>query len=141
MCLRDFWYISKYSRPLILYFFDIVNLWKFDFEIFISFSLKTQSKTNLLSAKKVEKMADNKAQFELKNWYFFVFQGRRDKNQKHPYYRSKMWKKYSVIGRKNNNIYPKTLKNTLIIGLTILQSGRLLGAIWVNFDLGGRGRV
>ena len=40
-----------------------------------------------------------------------------------------MWKKYSVIGRKNNNIYPKTLKNTLIIGLTILKIGRLIGAI------------
>ena len=26
VCLRDFWYISKYSCPIILFFFDIVNL-------------------------------------------------------------------------------------------------------------------
>ena len=41
--------------------------------------LKQKSKKNLLSAKKVEKIADNKAQFELKIAQFHVLQGKKIK--------------------------------------------------------------
>ena len=40
-----------------------------------------KSKINLLSAKKAEKIADNKAQFELTIAYFHVFQGKNKNNK------------------------------------------------------------
>ena len=52
---------------------------KCDFENFPPFFFK--SKINLLSAKKAEKIADNKAQFELTIAYFHVFQGKNKNNK------------------------------------------------------------
>ena len=92
-----------------------------DFEHFLPFYEK-KSKTHLLSAKKVEKIAENDAQFELIA-YFYVFQGKK-KQKNHTYYMSNKSKKSSIIRQKNAKIYKKALKNKLIIGLKIRKCGR-----------------
>ena len=122
MTLRGFVDIFRhFSTILSSTFSNFLTYNKCDFEHFFH---KKKIKTRLLLGKKVEKIADNKAQFKLKVAYFHVFQGKkRKKNQNHTYYWSKK-SKYSIIRLKNDENIKKPLKITTIIDLKIQQIGR-----------------
>ena len=73
--------INFFSALLSSTFSYFLTYNKCDFENFPPFFFK--SKINLLSAKKAEKIADNKAQFELTIAYFHVFQGKKKTTKSH----------------------------------------------------------
>ena len=86
--------------------------------------VKKQSKTHLLSVKKIKKVADNKAQFELKIAYFHVFQGKiEEKKSKLHLLLVQKVEKVAENKAEKSEIYQKSLKNTLIIGLKSQKSG------------------
>ena len=70
-------------------------------------------KITLIICQKSQKKLDHNAQFELKIAQVYVFQGK--KNQNHTYLRSKKSKKYSIIRRKNTEIYQKKLFKTHLL--------------------------
>ena len=69
-------------------------------------------------------MADNKEQFELKIAYFHVFQGKiEEKKSKLHLLLVQKVEKVAENKAEKSEIYQKSLKNTLIIGLKSQKSG------------------
>ena len=97
------------------------------------------SKSHLLYVKKVKKLLDNNAKFELKIAQFNVFQGKKSKS--HLLKIQKVKKKNSIIRRKITEIYLKKLLKTHSLSALKFEKVTDNKAFQTNFHIFKTGEI